>query len=119
MSIDATLNTTAPVIDDELGLSLANNKPEVAEELLEKFVKHLPDSQQKINDAYQKQDLTELAHQVHRLHGACCYCGVPRLKEIVDTLESAIKLGKHHVVDKLVGLLSEAIEDVMEAYRCR
>jgi len=63
-----------------------------------------------------KNVISILGDEVHRLHGACCYCGVPRLKEIVDTFESALKQGKQHMTEKLMVLLNEAIEDVQEAY---
>jgi len=109
-----TLST--PIIDDALGLELANNKPEVAEELLTKFMEHLPASHEKINQAFKENDFKALGDEVHRLHGACCYCGVPRLKEIVDTFESALKQKKQHMAEKLMVLLNEAIEDVQEAY---
>jgi two-component system sensor histidine kinase BarA len=33
--------------------------------------------------------------EIHRLHGACCYTGVPKLQALANQIESNLKLGKH------------------------
>ena len=44
-----------------------------------------------ITEAYQKQDWEKLHYQLHRLHGACCYTGFPKLQQLLRTLLDAIK----------------------------
>ena len=36
----------------------------------------------------------QLLQQIHKLHGACCYTGVPALKNLAELLETQLKQGK-------------------------
>ena len=35
-----------------------------------------------------------LLAEVHRLHGSCCYVGVPRLQKLAHTIETGLKQGQ-------------------------
>ncbi|HXH55498.1 MAG TPA: ATP-binding protein [Gammaproteobacteria bacterium] len=76
-------------IDWALGKKLAGGKAELAQEFFEKLRKILPLEKRRINEDYQKRNWTALGDRVHKLHGVCCYCGVPKLKNCVQTLETA------------------------------
>lgn len=78
------------IIDWPLSVKLANNRSDIAEELFNMLMVELPIARKDINDAYKKKDYDQLHHHVHKLHGATCYCGVPRLKAV--TLEILVKL---------------------------
>lgn len=52
-------------------------------ELLSMLAKQFPELQSRIKTSVQKNDLEELESVLHRLHGACAYCGLPRLRETV------------------------------------
>lgn len=80
-----------PIIDWELGTKLAGNNPEAAEEMLALLIKMLPHDLAQIRDAFTEKQFEKLAHYIHRLHGALCYCGVPRLKTATHQLEVALK----------------------------
>ncbi|TAK77162.1 MAG: hypothetical protein EPO11_03005, partial [Gammaproteobacteria bacterium] len=80
-----------PTIDWELALRLAGNKQDLAEEIFGMFVKMLPDDLSKLNQLHQNSNYSELLRHVHRLHGAICYCGVPRLKAIIARIEMDLK----------------------------
>lgn len=80
-----------PVIDWQLGIKLANNKKDLAEEMLSLLVKTLPDEFATIKAAYDTHNHKELLQSTHKLHGAVCYCGVPRLKNSIAALETALK----------------------------
>ena len=80
-----------PLIDWELALRLAGNKHDLAKEILDLFVKMLPDDLSAINQLHQTQNHSELLRRVHKLHGAICYCGVPRLKNIIARIEIELK----------------------------
>jgi two-component system sensor histidine kinase BarA len=77
---------TSKTIDWESSLKLANNKPALAKELLTLLVNELPQFRTHINDAYVNKDFKELHRHIHKLHGATCYCGVPKLREIAALL---------------------------------
>ncbi len=106
-----------PVIDWTLGLKLAGNKRELAEEMLSMLVKNLPEEVQRIREAYENNQYQELHQRLHKLHGAVCYCGTPRLKKIIAALENALK--KHNTAE-LPALLNEFVQEsqlVLEAVK--
>ena len=106
------------VINPNLGLKLANNKPELAESLLKMLVDELPEMKTNILEAYAKKDHESLSKAVHKLHGGCCYCGVPRMKSAASMLESILKTGSSEpeAVDILVKALISEIGQVMACY---
>lgn len=81
-------NKDAP-IDWALSLKLVSEKPNLAKEMLLGLMDNLSSDQEKINQAYQEQQYGKLREHVHKLHGACCYCGVPHLKQVANDLEKA------------------------------
>lgn len=95
-----------PVIDWELATKLAGNKKELAEEMLCFLLKTLPQDRLAILELRHThtQNPTELLRRVHKLHGALCYCGVPRLKALVAHLETALK---NNIMDGLPSLLDQ------------
>ena len=78
-------------IDWKLSLKAANQKPDLAKDMLSMLIKSFDDAKQKINDAYQNKDNEELTKQVHKLHGATAYCGVPELKRLASEYETHLK----------------------------
>lgn len=92
------------VIDWQTCLKVAGNQVDLAKDMLISLLKELPSAQQKINNAYSDNDLKRLKDEVHRLHGACCYCGVILLRKTVSDFEKAInrkdeKAISFHVVE--------------------
>lgn len=80
------------VIDWDLGIKLAGGKRELAKELLQTLTTLLPQDKIDINAQFQEKKWAPMRDQVHKLHGACCYCGVPRLKKAVATLDQNLKM---------------------------
>jgi two-component system sensor histidine kinase BarA len=66
-------------IDWNLSLKLAANKADLAKDMLNGLVATLPAELANIQAA--KNNHPELLKLVHKLHGAVCYCGLPRLKK--------------------------------------
>lgn len=81
-------------IDWKLSLKLANNSKELALELLELLTKDLPNNLQDIQAAFTNTNYEQFYHHVHKLHGSCCYVGVPNLKKATYELETVIKKTK-------------------------
>lgn len=103
-------------IDWTLSLKLANHREDLAKELLTLLISELPETRNNINNAYQNQDLEMLHHYIHKLHGATCYCGVPRLKEITSLLETKIK-HKNDSLENLINSLNYEIEQLQQAFK--
>lgn len=104
-------------IDWNLSLKLANNREDLAMELLALLMAELPQAQRSINEAYQTQNQETLHHYIHKLHGASCYCGVPRLKEIAALLETKIKNNNEKNLENLLNILNHEIEQLKLAFK--
>lgn len=78
-------------INWSLSLELCGGSPETAEELLMMLAEELPEFKEKIQATYEAKDAKNLSFHAHKLHGACCYCGVPRLKPLIKNLEAHAK----------------------------
>src|SRR5262249_5231483 len=91
-SVNKEKNPEAPriPIDWEQTLKLAANNRSLAKDMLMGLVDSLKSAQTSINQAFTKKDYKNMREQVHRLHGACCYCGVPALKAAVAAVETAL-----------------------------
>lgn len=103
-------------IDWTLCLKLAGNKEDLAQEMLDMLVTGLPTDHTNISHSYTDHDFTSLRNHVHRLHGACCYVGVPKLKSIAKALETAIINSDTELVDKLINDLDLEIGALLELY---
>jgi two-component system sensor histidine kinase BarA len=83
--------TNSQIIDWNLSLKAANNKTDLAKDMLTMLVASFDDAKQKITSAVTQKDIQELIQQVHKLHGATAYCGVPKLKQLANDYESLLK----------------------------
>lgn len=84
-------NSADNVVDMEHGIRLASGKPERAQELLDLLIQSIPDSRKALDKAFHSENIDEMIHAVHYLHGATRYCAVPRLALITETLETQLK----------------------------
>ncbi|MBT1451621.1 response regulator [Glaciecola sp. XM2] len=78
-------------IDWELALSRSNHNVELAMSFMNEFVEQLPEHLNAIEAAFKDDDDTALLGSVHKLHGACCYTGVPRLQAMCKSIEEGLK----------------------------
>lgn len=108
---------TLPVIDWELCVKLANNKTEIAGEILIFVLQQLPGDLLDIKQAYHKTDYSELLRGIHKLHGALCYTGMPQLKNIVAELETLLKMKEldKKLVQEMMKQLDAAAQQVLES----
>lgn len=107
----------APAIDWQLSLKLAMGKADLAEEMLSMFMAELPKAQALIENAYQTQQWSELQMQVHKLHGATCYCGVPQLKSIVAKFETLLKCNNKTDIHDLYEQTNAEMARILKTYQ--
>lgn len=108
---------THDIINWDEALRLANQNHELAEEMLKMLVERLPEDQQDILDCYAQQNFDKLKQLTHKLRGALCYCGVPRLRHAVEQLDNALKQpSPKHQMDELVQQFAEEVQTLMSAY---
>ena len=79
------------LVDIGESLSLANQDPNLARDLLRMLLKGLHEDEQELSRMHQESDCQGLFERVHRLHGGCCYCGVPRLRAATEQLQELLR----------------------------
>jgi two-component system sensor histidine kinase BarA len=97
--------------DWDLALKNANYNQDAALDLLRQFVRQLPELAATIELNNQQNDFTEMQNSVHKLHGICCYTGVPALQALCEKIESALKLKQiNKAQQELPNLVSETVK---------
>lgn len=97
-------------------LRITNNKPELAKEMVAMLCDELPDMQKTINQTFKNQHYAALLETVHKLHGSCCYCGVPDLKKLTATIESKLKEYEYEGLEALIEQLNQEIKIILEYF---
>lgn len=112
LPLSSVEENTPAIVDIPLAIKHAAGKEELAKELFAMLLKTLDDDYSAIEQAHQKGDNEKLLHQVHRLHGATRYCGVPALTAAAEKTEVALKLKQQNQIDQLTESLKFEIEQV-------
>jgi len=103
-----------PIIDWSLSLKLAGQQPALAKDILAILIKDLAQNLEHIQRLYASKNYVELRSQIHKLHGAVCYCGLPRLKIILFRLETNLK---NNIIDSLPSFLDQLNIEVNDLLR--
>jgi two-component system sensor histidine kinase BarA len=103
-----------PIFDWNQALQLAGQKRDLAEDILSMLMKELPDETVKINQTYKEQNYSEMLRLVHKLHGALCYSGIPRLKTVIAKLETELKTNIMDSLPALMDLLNTEVGLLLE-----
>lgn len=98
-----------PTLDWEESVRLAGHKKELAKDLLTMLMKELRTELATIKSLEQSQDHPEMLKIVHKLHGAVCYTGTPRLKLVLSALETQLKT---NIMDSPSSLLEQLEDEV-------
>lgn len=85
------LNTQLVSFDWQDGLTYANGKVSLAQELTRLFATELVEFSKLINEAVAKRDNQQLQTHLHKLLGGCNYCGVPRMRDYVREFEKLVR----------------------------
>lgn len=93
-----------PIIDWEAGTKLAGNNRDLAEDMLSMLTSDLLEVIDRIKQLHIQQDYQNLLQQTHKFHGAVRYCGLPRLKIILDLLETDLK---NNIMEHLSSLIQQ------------
>ncbi|WP_133406086.1 two-component sensor histidine kinase BarA [Parashewanella tropica] len=96
----------------DLCLSQAGHKTELALEMLQMFIDSIPSSCEDIESALNKQDVKAMIQVIHKLHGACCYSGVPTTQSLCKQIESTLKAGSP--VDMLEPEILELLDELIK-----
>ena len=103
-----------PVLDREEGLRLAAGKADLEEDMLRMLINSLPEERSRIEGHLIANQPEALLEVIHKLHGACRYCGVPQLRACCQRAEELLKRGQPNQL--AISQLIEAIERLQAAY---
>lgn len=103
-----------PIIDWEEGIRLAGHKKELARDILNMLVKDLRQEVHVMHQLHQEKKFPELVKSVHKLHGAVCYTGTPRLKTVLATLETQLKTNIMNDSSILLNKLDTEVSHLLE-----
>ncbi len=102
-------------IDWSLSVEIAGGNEALAEEMLTLLRDSLPETVAEIRRAYDAQDYSALLTEVHKLHGASCYCGTARLRKLAHDYETCLKNESYQELDRLHEKLLKEISKVRKA----
>ena len=109
--IDKTLETgDNQHVSWQLSLDQAMGKEDLAHDMLQMLIDSIPGNIQAIETTISMQQSPELLKIIHKLHGACCYTGVPQLKKLAHSIETALK--RHATLTDIEPELLEILDEL-------
>ncbi|HET8790754.1 MAG TPA: ATP-binding protein, partial [Modicisalibacter sp.] len=99
-----------PVVDMELGRTMAGGSYDLAYDTLDLLLDGLDASELAIRQTHAGGDHEAFLDAVHHLNGACRYCGVPQLALLVETLETRLRTQGMSAIDDMLEAVFDAIQ---------
>ncbi|ELR65368.1 BarA sensory histidine kinase [Photobacterium marinum] len=112
---ETVTDSAVPTVDNnvswdwDLALKQAAGKEELARDMLQMLLDFMPEVEMLVNEALDGKDI-ELWPPIHKLHGSCAYSGVPRLKNLCNTIETELKANAN--VEDIEPELFELIDEM-------
>ncbi|HFE6324069.1 TPA: two-component system sensor histidine kinase LetS [Legionella pneumophila] len=102
--------TKHAAIDWQLCVQKVSGNQALAEEFLAKFIEELYKNREEFIELMHQKNVKELADLAHKLHGACCFCGVPILQKRVAQLEKLARRTTN--ADNLTEAFTDLIQSI-------
>ncbi|TLU59916.1 two-component sensor histidine kinase BarA [Thalassotalea litorea] len=97
------------IIDWSLAIERSGNRPELAKEMLSMLLKSLPDTKAALQNQLDSNDQQGFVQVIHKLNGACCYNGVPRLEKVCREIETHLS---EQTLDSIEPELLEMFDEI-------
>ncbi|TAL62910.1 MAG: response regulator [Legionella sp.] len=97
-------------IDWQLCVQKVSGNQTLAEEFLAKFIEELHINREEFLRYMKEKNPKAIAEVAHKLHGACCFCGVPLLQKKVMQIEKLASQGAS--VDDLANPFAELMQSI-------
>lgn len=95
----------------------ASGNHNLAVEFLSDFVQELQTNRSEFFKLYKEGKVSEIERLAHKLHGACCFCGVPKLQKLVSELEiKAMDAASTNELQSELLILIEELDAVLAEY---
>ena len=104
------------MFDWDLALKMSLHDKESAIDYLESFIKNLHTHASDIETGWKQQRADLILESLHKLHGACAYTGVPRLKSYCDQAQTQLKIAKMVDSSTIISTLLLEIEQLIEMW---
>lgn len=91
-------------------LEQAMGKEDLALDMLSMLLDSIPSTITAIEEAISGQQSSKLLKIIHKLHGACCYTGVPQLRKLAYSIESELK--RHAEISDIEPELLEILDEL-------
>ncbi|MFO8743006.1 ATP-binding protein [Legionella pneumophila serogroup 1] len=102
--------TKHAAIDWQLCVQKVSGNQALAEEFLAKFIEELYKNREEFIELMHQKNVKGLADSAHKLHGACCFCGVPILQKRVAQLEKLARRTAN--ADNLTEAFTDLIQSI-------
>ena len=110
------ITSPANAIDWDTALRLCYNDQHAAIEFLDDFTRRLHVHANEIENGWNQQSKDAVVASIHKLHGACCYTGVPHLKAYCDQAQTLLKTQQTQGLPNIIATLLLEIERVIIAW---
>lgn len=108
---------TEKIIDVELATEILDGRLDMAKRMIKMLVDRLAEDKRMIEESYKNKEFERLSRIAHKLYGATCYCGVPRLKSAVKNLENAaLEKKKSKDIFEFVKIVYVEIDSIICTY---
>ena len=97
-------------IDWQLCVQKVSGNQKLAEEFLAQFVEELHKNREEFIRLMKQEDIKKLGAAAHKLHGACCFSGVPTLQNKVIQVEKLA--ARSASIDELATPFAELIQSI-------
>ena len=115
LALTSQKNTAA--IDWPMCVQRVSGNQKLAADYLACFIDELQKHQTAFIQLHQQKNLKLLEAEAHKLHGACCFCGVPSLQSHVAQLENLAKHAQNTTdIDDAFKQLLQSIDAVLNEY---
>lgn len=106
-----------PLIDWPLCIQKVSGNQALAAEFLDQFVEELELNRDEFLQLMAEKDIAGIERLAHKLHGACCFCGVPTLQLHVAQLETTAKQAAQiNELQAVFNLVIQNIDEVLKEY---
>lgn len=105
--LELSVQEHASAINWPMCVERVSGNQALATDFLACFIQELKNNRRTLIALYQKKNLKQLEEEAHKLHGACCFCGVPALQSHTAEVEN---LAKHA---KRTSEISDAFEQMI------
>jgi len=107
------MSETLAVLDSIQAIQRVSGNEQLAHDLLQMFIKELPEYRQTIQQALKENDREALKQIIHKMHGGLRYVSAPALAQIVSKTNAQVLTLSQSQLEQNIEQIYHEIEQVM------